>query len=76
MVTPRQTLLYGGLSSLTGIRSFEVTESGEDGGVKLLLTIGECCVALTLDSDRRICDINVSITKIYIGIVVIVQIYV
>jgi hypothetical protein len=50
-----------GLRTLTGVKALEVTES-EEGGVRLLITIGECSFAMTLDSDKRICDIKVSIS--------------
>jgi hypothetical protein len=52
--------LYSGLRYLIGVESLEVTESDEKEGVKLLITVGECSVALTLDAEKRLSDIKVS----------------
>lgn len=51
--------LYSGLRYLTGVESLEVTDSTE-GGVKLLITIGECHLALTLDAEKCLSHIKVS----------------
>mmetsp|Transcript_25789 Transcript_25789/g.24635 ORF Transcript_25789/g.24635 Transcript_25789/m.24635 type:complete len:361 (+) Transcript_25789:57-1139(+) len=51
--------LYSGLRYLTGVESLEVTESEDKEGVKLLITVGECSVFLTLDAEKRLSDIKV-----------------
>jgi hypothetical protein len=57
--------LYSGLRYLTGVESLEVTESEDKEGVKLLITVGECSVFLTLDAEKRLSDIKVSMMYIY-----------
>ena len=47
--------LFAGLSTLTGVKEFRVSESAEDGegAVEITATIGKCTVAVVLDADDK-----------------------
>lgn len=60
--------LCHGLRSLTGVKALEVTESNRDGGVQLSIIVGECSFEITLDSNKRVSDIIVSLTTFIVEI--------
>jgi hypothetical protein len=53
-------VLFAGLSNLTGVKSFKVSETKNEAGVQFVITIGDSNVTATLSADdMRVTDIQI-----------------